>query len=52
MEGKNAQEINGKRRRLMDKWLDVPQRFRSPVAATKRREGEGVEEFVQRGGIT
>ena len=36
----------------MDKWLDVPQRYKSPMAAAKRREGETVEEFVVRGGIT
>jgi hypothetical protein len=32
IEGKNKKEINTKADRLIRKWLDMPMRFRSPMA--------------------
>lgn len=34
LEGKTSKEVNAKRERLLNKWLDRPQRYRQPVAST------------------
>jgi hypothetical protein len=36
--GRNTKDVNRKRQRMMEKWLDLPQRFRSPLAATRNRK--------------
>lgn len=49
VEGKNSKEINGKRTRLMEKWLDMPRKFRSPMASTKKMDV--VQEFTVKGEV-
>jgi hypothetical protein len=49
VEGKTSAEINRKRQRLMEKWLDIPRRFKSPMAATK--QADVVHDITVKGGI-
>lgn len=49
IEGKNSKDINRKRQKLMTKWLDLPQRYRSPMAATKRKDSDADQEFTVQG---
>lgn len=44
-EGKNKKEIQNKQQRTLDKWLDMPLKFRSPGMV-----GPGDEEITVRGG--
>ena len=54
VEGKNSKEINKKRERLMTKWLDLPQRFRSPGMATKGKteDSEIEQQFTVKGDVS
>lgn len=49
VEGKTSKEINKKRERIMEKWLDIPRRFRSPMAS--RAKSEVVHDITVQGGI-
>lgn len=49
VEGKTSAEINKKRQRIMEKWLDLPRRFKSPMAASK--QSDVVHDITVHGGI-
>jgi hypothetical protein len=49
VEGKNAKDTNRKRQRLMTKWLDLPQRYRSPMSSRKRSDSDGDQEITVQG---
>ena len=49
VEGKTSAEITKKRTRIMEKWLDIPRRFKSPMAASKHNDL--VHDVTVRGGI-
>lgn len=48
VEAKTAQEINRKRQRIMEKWLDMPRRFKSPMAT---KQDDVVHDITVKGGI-
>lgn len=48
-EGKTSAEINRKRERIMEKWLDIPRRFKSPMAS--REKSEVVHDITVQGGV-
>jgi hypothetical protein len=47
--GKNDKEINKKRERIMEKWLDIPRRFKSPMAS--REKSDVVHDVTVQGGV-
>lgn len=49
VEGKTSAEINKKRARIMEKWLDIPRRFKSPMAT--RAKSDVVHDITVQGGI-
>jgi hypothetical protein len=49
VEGKTSAEINKKRQRIMEKWLDIPRRFKSPMAS--RAKSDTVHDITVQGGI-
>lgn len=49
VEGKNSKEINKKRERIMEKWLDIPRRFKSPMAS--RAKSDVVHDITVQGGV-
>lgn len=49
VEGKTSAEINKKRERIMEKWLDIPRRFKSPMAS--RAKSDVVHDITVHGGI-
>jgi hypothetical protein len=53
VEGKTSREINKKRTRIMEKWLDMPMRFRSPGAGRKKQgeETDVEQEFKVQGDV-
>jgi len=48
VEGKNAKDVTRKRERLMEKWLDMPRRYRSPMAT---KQSDVVHDVTVQGGI-
>jgi hypothetical protein len=46
VEGKNSKAINGKRKRIMTKWLDMPQKFRAPMSSKAKKQQSEVEQEV------
>lgn len=48
VEGKTSAEINKKRQRIMEKWLDLPRRFKSPMAT---KQTDVVHDITVKGGI-
>jgi hypothetical protein len=49
--GKNSRDVNKKRERLMTKWLDLPQRYRSPMAARRRKPTDAESEVTVQGDL-
>lgn len=49
VEGKTSAEVNKKRARIMEKWLDIPRRFKSPMAS--RMKSDVVHDITVQGGI-
>lgn len=49
VEGKNSRAINKKRERIMTRWLDLPQKFRSP--AVSKRDVDNEQEFTVQGDV-
>lgn len=47
IKGKNAQAVEQKRNRMLDKWLDKPMKFRAPQATTASPTAADVTETVQ-----
>lgn len=47
--GKNSKDVARKRERMLTKWLDLPQRYRSPMAATRRKQSDGEQDTTVQG---
>lgn len=49
IEGKTAKEINKQRERTMDKWMGIPQRYKSPGAS---KHSDVVHDVTVRGEVS